>query len=430
MVEKRRSALIPHFGAKGWGITLVCLVYFIFNMYWNSVTNVLFGYFSEAYGWVETDMSFVITIAGWISLVSIVVFGALVRKIGAKVVCTIGCAGSAVGFILLAVMNGNFYLYAAGIVVFFIFMVAFATVGVGALGSSWFPRTRGQFMGVATIGMTLSSAVLNPIIIVFMGSSLGVSGWFWACAIVLAIMAIVTAVFVKNNPEEAGAYPDNDKTVSREQLNAEFEAIQEYKKNSPWTLAKILSTPQTWCIALATGLPLLAGNGLLALLVPTLASFGQDPMFGIALLGGMWPVGLLGHYLIGVLDVKFGTKPTTVIVCIIAGVAGVLIFFFGSNAIACGFAVAAFLFGLSGSANMCMSLSTMVFGRADFEIAYPIVQVLFNVLSFAGVSVMAIVATNLGYTFIPLTMAVLCFAALIPTLLIPAKQIGSQVESK
>lgn len=87
-------------------------------MYWNSVTNVLFGYFSEAYGWVETDMSFVITIAGWISLVSIVVFGALVRKIGAKVVCTIGCAGSAVGFILLAVMNGNFYLYAAGIVVF------------------------------------------------------------------------------------------------------------------------------------------------------------------------------------------------------------------------------------------------------------------------------------------------------------------------
>ena len=311
MVEKRRSALIPHFGAKGWGITLVCLVYFIFNMYWNSVTNVLFGYFSEAYGWVETDMSFVITIAGWISLVSIVVFGALVRKIGAKVVCTIGCAGSAVGFILLAVMNGNFYLYAAGIVVFFIFMVAFATVGVGALGSSWFPRTRGQFMGVATIGMTLSSAVLNPIIIVFMGSSLGVSGWFWACAIVLAIMAIVTAVFVKNNPEEAGAYPDNDKTVSREQLNAEFEAIQEYKK-SPWTLAKILSTPQTWCIALATGLPLLAGNGLLALLVPTLASFGQDPMFGIALLGGMWPVGLLGHYLIGVLDVKFGTKPTTV----------------------------------------------------------------------------------------------------------------------
>lgn len=77
---------------------------------------------------------------------------------------------------------------------------------------------------------------------------------------------------------------------------------------------------------------------------------------------------------------------------------------------------------------MCMSLSSMVFGRADFDIAYPVIQVIFNILSFAGVSVMAIVASNFGYTMIPMAMALLCFVALIPTLLIPAKQIGSKME--
>lgn len=426
--KKKFNAWLPNFGAKGWGITIICLFFFIFNMYWNSVTNVLFGYFSEAYGWIETDMSFVITISGWISLVAIAIFGVLVRKVGAKLICTVGLVGSAVGFVLLANMNGNFTLYFAGILVFCIFMVAYATVGVGSIGSAWFPRTRGAFMGIATIGMTLSSAALNPIILAFMGSPLGVSGWFWACAAVLVILAIIVAVFFKNNPEEAGTYPDNDKSITREQLDAEFAALQEYKKNSPWTLGKILTTPQTWCIALATGLPLLAGNGLLALLVPTLAHFGQDPLFGVVLLSSMWPVGLLGHYLIGVMDVKIGTKPTTVCVCVIAGCAGVLVFFLGNNTIACAVAIALFLFGLSGSANMCMSLSSMVFGRADFDIAYPVIQVIFNILSFAGVSVMAIVASNFGYTMIPMAMALLCFVALIPTLLIPAKQIGSKME--
>lgn len=424
---KKFNAWLPNFGAKGWGITLICLVFFIFNMYWNSVTNVLFGMFSEMYGWVESDMSYVITISGWVSLIAIVFFGWLGRKIGAKLVCIIGLLGSACGFVLLANMNGVFALYAAGVMIFFIFMVAYASIGVGMLGSSWFPRTRGAFMGIATIGMTLSSAALNPIILAFVDAGLGISGWFWACAAVLVVMAILVGVVVKNNPEEAGCYPDNDRSISREQLDAEFKAAQEYKKNSPWTVGRVLKTPQTWCIAIATGLPLLAGNGLLALLVPTLASYGQDPLFGVILLSSMWPVGLLGHYLIGVIDVKIGSKKTTIIVCLIAGCAGVLYFFFGSNTIMCCVATALFLFGLSGSANMCMSLSTYIFGRQDFEVAYPVIQVLFNILSFAGVSVMATVAVNLGYTAIPVTMGILCFLALIPAIALPYKQIGSLV---
>lgn len=431
MSEKAKfNGWLPNFGAKGWGITLICLVFFIFNMYWNSVTNVLFGVFSQAYGWIESDMSYVITISGWISLFSIAGFGWLGRKIGAKAICTIGLLGSAVGFVLLAIMNGNFTLYFAGILIFYIFMVAFASIAVGMLGSSWFPKTRGAFMGVATIGMTLSSAALNPIIIAFVDSSLGYSGWFWACAIVLVIMAILVTAFVKNNPEEAGAYPDNDKSVSSEQLKAEFEAAQEYKKTSPWTTLKVLKTPQTWLIALATGLPLLAGNGLLALFAPTLATYGHDAMFGVVILGTLWPVGLLGHYLIGVFDIKFGTKKTTIAVCIIAGLAGVIYALWGSSLVMCLIASVLFLFGLSGSANMCMSLTTHVFGRQDFEVAYPVVQVLFNILSFAGVSVMATIAVQGSYTMIPAAMGALCFIALIPAIALPFKQIGSQVHGE
>lgn len=53
--EKKFNAWIPNFGAKGWGITLTCFVFFIFFTFWNSVTNTLFGIFGEQYGWQQTD---------------------------------------------------------------------------------------------------------------------------------------------------------------------------------------------------------------------------------------------------------------------------------------------------------------------------------------------------------------------------------------
>lgn len=425
--EKKFNAWIPNFGAKGWGITICCFVFFIFYTFWNSVTNTLFGMFTEQYGWAQTDMSYVVTVSGWISLIAVMLFGALGKKFGAKAVSIIGLLGSAVGFIILANMN-SFAMYAAGVGIFSFCMVAYASIGVGQLGARWFPHTKGAFMGIATIGMTFSSAALNPIILGFVGSGLGVSGFFWACAAVLVIMAIVVAAFVKNNPEEAGAYPDNDRSITREQLDAEFQAAEEYKKNSPWTLAKVLKTPQTWLIGIGTGLPMMAGAGVIALLVPTLASYGHDMMFGITLLSSMWPVGLLGHYLIGVIDQKIGTKKTTIIVICILGLGGLLTWLGGTNMIVCCITTGMFMFGLSGSANVCMSMTTSIFGRADFDTAYAPIQVVFNALNFAGVSVMSTVAAAFGPHNVMLTVFIVCIVALAVIMALPYRQIASKVK--
>ena len=424
--EKKFNAWIPNFGAKGWGITLTCFVFFIFFTFWNSVTNTLFGIFSEQYGWQQTDMSFVITIAGWISLIAVVLFGTLGRKIGAKNVSMIGLVGSAIGFIILANMT-NFAMFAAGVIVFYFCMVAFATIGVGMLGSAWFPRTKGAFMGIATIGTTFCSAAMNPIILGFVGAGLGVSGFFWACAILLLVMTVVVFFFVKNNPEEAGAYPDNDKSISREELEAEFKEAEEYKKHSPWNTARVLKTPQTWLIGLGTGLPMMVGAGVIAILVPTLIGFGQDSMFGIILLSSMWPIGLLGHYLIGVIDHKIGTKKTALVVITVLGLGGLITFIGGHNAACCAVATGMFMFGLSGSMNVCTSLTVSIFGRADFEIAYTPIQVMFNIFNFAGVSVMSLVSAAFGPTYVMLAVFIFCVIAFAIMMALPYRQIGSKI---
>ena len=427
---KKFNAWIPNFGAKGWGITFLCFFFFMFYTMWNSISNTVFGIFGEQYGWAETDMAYVITIAGWISLIAVVFFGALLKKLGAKIVCSIGLIGSAVGFVVLATMS-SFTQYAAGVIIFYICMVAYATVGVGALGSSWFPRTKGSFMGFATIGTTFASAALNPIILGFMGAGWGVSGFFWCMAALCVILAVIMIAFVKNTPEEAGAYPDNDKSVSRAELDAEAAAAEEYRKNSPWTTAKVLKTPQTWLIALGTGLPMMVGGGVIALLVPTYIAYGYDPMFGIMLLSTMWPIGLLGHYLIGVLDQKIGTKKTTMVVISVLGLGGLLVFLLGTtNQIACAVATGMFMFGLSGSMNVCMSLTTSIYGRYDFPTAYTPITTIFNICNFGGISVIATISAVAGPVNVMLAVFLICCVALIPIIALPYKQIGSLVHGE
>ncbi len=427
--QKKFNAWLPNFGAKGWGITIACFVFFYFYSFWNAATNTLFGLYTDMYGWQQTDMSYVITIAGWISLVAVVLFGTLGSKIGAKMVSVIGLAGSAIGFGVLAMAN-TFELFTAGVVIFNFAMVAYATIGVGLLGSAWFPRTKGAFMGIATMGMTISSATLNPIILGFAGSAMGIAGFFWAMAAIVAITAVLVLLFVKNNPEEAGAYPDNDQSVSREELQAEFEAALAYKKTSPWTMSRVLKTPQTWLIGLGTGLPMMVGAGTIALLVPTLAAYGQDPMFGVVLLSSMWPIGLLGHYLIGVIDQKIGTKKTTLVVITVLGLGGLLVRLGGANSVICAVATGMFMFGLSGAANVCMSLTASIYGRADFETAYTPIQVIFNVLNFAGVSVMSTVSAVFGAPNVMLAVFVICLIAYIPVVALPYKQIASNIHGE
>lgn len=420
----KTNAWLPHWSAKGWGIVLIGFFFFMFYTIWNSITNVLFGMYEQMYGWTQADMSYVITVAGWVSLIFVVIFGSLIKKCGAKLICAIGLFGSAIGFVILA-MATTFTMYAVGVIVFYITMVAYATVGIGALGSSWFPRTKGSFMGFATIGTTFASAALNPIILGCVGAGIGVSGFFYGLAALCVILAIIMLAFVKNTPEEAGCYPDNDKSISRAELDAEAAAAAEYVKNSPWTTAKVLKTPQTWLIALGTGLPMMVGAGVIATLVPTFMALGYDLLFGVTLLSTMWPIGLLGHYLIGVIDQKIGTKKTTILVVCIMGLGGLLVALLGNVMAVCAVATGMFMFGLSGTMNVCMSLTTSIFGRYDFPTAYTPISTIFNAFNFAGVSVISTIFALGGPQVAMGAVFVICVIAIIPTAVLPYKQIGS-----
>lgn len=428
MENKKNNPWSINFGSKGWGIVIIgmCFYYLCFSTF-DVGMNTLFGVYTEAHGWSLTSMSSVITLGGWLSIVGIAIFGAICKKKGAKFVSIIGLIGVAVGYLFVANAS-SFGIFALGVILFFIFATGFGIIGVGQYGANWFPTKKGMYMGMVTMGVTAGAATVNLIMHAVIPSR-GVSAYMYIFAAVSVILAIIVTLGTKNMPEEAGAYPDNDRTMTREIVDRMYREDQEYRKKSPWTLKKVLSTRDTWLIGIGWGIPMMAATGIMTHLVGTLMSFGHDMMFGIMLLSTMWPCGVAGNYIGGVIDTKFGTKAASYLVIAMEALAAILIIAFGANTTIVAIAVGLFMFAVSANTNVCMSMTTTVFGRQDFENAWPAIQIIYKVIFSSGVVLIAIVAENASYTA---ALTVIVIAVIIGAVLMRLtsnKQIASKTDS-
>lgn len=69
-----------------------------------------------------------------------------------------------------------------------------------------------------------------------------------AGAALMFVIGIATYLFVRNTPEEYGLTMDG---VENKKIKQEESEAEEFK--SKWTLGKLLSKKETWCIALTIG---------------------------------------------------------------------------------------------------------------------------------------------------------------------------------
>ena len=234
-------------------------------------------------------------------------------------------------------------------------------------------------------------------ILTFSVPAFGIFPSLAAYSILQVIIAILVGAFIKNTPEEAGAYPDNDKSVSREELMKEFKEMEEYKKSSPWTVKALLACPTMWKIAVAWGLCMMCGIGIIQQLVQALAAFGHPIMLGITILSAGWPIGFFGHILIGVIDLRFGTRNTSILMAFILALCPLGLMLFGSHIVGAVISAGFLMFGISGITNVIMSMTATSFGRKDFENAWPVVSTIFQFISNAGVLVIATLAAAISY---------------------------------
>ena len=176
---------------------------------------------------------------------------------------------------------------------------------------NWFPTKRGVAIGIVTAGYPLSAATTTSLCSVFAGPGLG--NFYVLLGVIALIVGIIVLAYAKDFPEEKGAYPDNNHNYDFEAAKKKFEQSMEYLKTSKWTIKRCLTCGRMWIMWVTVGIGGFLSMGIMSNFMPKFLEQGyqQPEILLMLLIAGV--VAIPGSAFIGWLDVKLGTKATTIL---------------------------------------------------------------------------------------------------------------------
>ncbi len=359
MKGKKESALSMKFSGKHWWTLLyTTLLYFATAIITGTVQISAPG-FAGLRGWNYASIMSLNTIGGLISIPLTFAYAQVIRKKGVKWPTLVFGLLYGIAFMLYGSPSWAIFVIAA--------LVANAAsnslnmVSPNTLLTDWFPKKKGVVLGIATAGMMLAAIVAAPVVqLLVNGTSL--PGAFRIAGGFIIIVSLLT-LFIKNTPQEAGTYPDNDPTTDM----AEVAKIKEMMSGKyGWSIGKLLSNKDFWMLTIGFGLGFFALVGSAACFMPQGFEYGfsQPQMLLFMTLSGIGSV--IGSYILGAIDQAKSTKLAVIIYAI-----GMII---GCTARALGagshalFIVGVFAlpFFQGGLANLMISYTIQVFGAPSY----------------------------------------------------------------
>lgn len=361
------------FGSKGWGIVAFC-----FFLFWvGSGTpvlslNVIMAKYNEMHGWDIALMNSFATVANLISIAAAAFFAWWCSKKGPKAIIAFGCALGAVSMYMWGRCT-SLTQYAIWISIVTLASSAYCQIGLASLVANWFPNKKGLAMGWITTGACTMALTYIPSQN-FMIRHFSFAASFDLYASAFVILTLICIFFIKNTPEEAGFFPDNDRSMTLEKVEALRAEGELYKKTSPWTVKKVLMTKQVWFIGIAGGVLVMFTIGIMSNFIALCTDGGIEVPTAVLLLSLTALIAMPASVVWGIIDQKFGTKNTMI---------GMFLYFI----VAVGFAlspgiatlyIALILFAtvLGGANNLAISMTAEVFGRYDFNNAWGIIFIL------------------------------------------------------
>ena len=379
------------------------------------------------------------TIAAWISVIGAGIWGALCGKTTCRLAWTISLVVTAIGCFVWSTA-GNSTIYLISLAIAYVGGMGFAYIASLNVVSNWFPHKKGIAMGWVTIGFPLSAVIATPLCSALL-NALNLNGIYIMYGIVCVVLALAVWVFVRDYPEEKGAFPDNNANFDKAAAEAELKAGLEYMKTSPWKPGKLLRTGTVWKMIISLGVMELLSLGIMTNFVPRMeqimyngASVYTDaeviPMLAVAGL-----VACVGSVLCGILDSKVGPKKAIIITYIIAIISIVLNVVAGNVAASGNKGLATGLFYLSlpflaimlgGAANYLVSLTNTIWGRYDFPMAYRILKPFVAIVGALGITICGVLgnATAGGYALAYTVLGVLAAIGTIIMFTVDDTQVG------
>ena len=386
---------VVNFGKAGWGTIFYCMAMFWFYVgFVNDGSNITAPAVAERLGVQPGTVLNMNSIAGIVGVLFFIIIGQINRKIGARKTSGIFTIVSGVGYICIGnAPNLAVYTIAMCFVVGGIMSAGY--IAGGTLVAQWFPKKKGVVMGYTTMGHNLASAFYVPLITWLVGS-FGVQKGVMIPAIASIILGILGLIFIRNTPQERGLNPDN---VSDEVYKTEY-YVAKVEEDGGWTTGKLLKTKELWLAAITTGFFQICSVGVMSQLVVRNMSLGFSQVQAVSIMTLLACIGVVGSWLIGILDDRIGTKKTM----ILFGIWYILALLANVSETKVGIYVSIFMIGMAigGSANFTTSLPASIFGRHGFDkvnsVIFPI-QGFVTSLCFAVNGIVLNLTGNLRYAY-------------------------------
>ena len=363
---------VVNFGA-GWVVILYCLLmFFLYVGMCNDGANITAPNVEYLLGLETGTIMNMNSLAGLVGVVFFIIAGQINRKIGARLTSGICCIISGVAYIL-ACNAPSVVLYTVAMCFVYGGIMSAGYVAGGTLVATWFPKKKGVVMGYTTMGHNLASAFyvqLVAILIAPMVTGMADIGQNFKTGIVpigvgAIVLGILGMLFIRNTPQERGINPDN---VSDEVYAAEYDTTDEVEGDGGWTTGKLLRTKELWLAAITTAFFQICSVGVMSQLVKRNVELGFQQQEAMNVMTILALGGVVGSWLVGIIDDAIGTKKTMILFGIWYAIA-LLLNFTAVDSVTPLVYVSLFMIamGIGGSANFTTSLPASIFGRHGFD---------------------------------------------------------------
>lgn len=379
----QKTKLGINFGFRGWMLLIFEITAFlVFQAFGNFPMNML----GDLYGGAA-KISPIYTVASLVGIAIQLILANFVGKMKSVKPMVMGF-----GLATLITACGVAALPAGGLWMACYFLVnvlsnIYGMFGIGIIIGQWFPTRKGVFMGIATFAFPICNGLMGPFAgIVFNEAYMmanhhpNVFGGFLPFLIVGLVGWLIGLIFIKDYPEQVGCFRDNDKSFTKEKADAMLAAEIENKKTTVWKLGATLKCGQFWLITIPMGTLLACSVGAMTQTTQIFAANGLADKFEM-LMGMVMIFALIGSYVLGLIDGKWGTKcaiTVSVIVMLLAGILGAI----GGGAMIPAIVLLAIFMG--AASNFTVSGAAQYWRREDFSTVFGVINPVANILQCVG----------------------------------------------
>lgn len=338
----------------------------------------------QSNNWTRTDVNMALVIAMILGYVSQIAYGTLAVKIGARILMTAGPFFAGFVFIAIGRVTELWQLYLV-YVLLFLGNGAYGGLVSGTVVNNWFVQKRGRAMGISTVAVSLSGAVL-PLAAMLMLFKVGMADTALYIGLFMMLLGPVAWLVVRDWPEDHGLVPDGAAQtvldVDQHRIRSDEQQSLMDEPGGMWTGAALIKNQTFWRVGLAYAMVMTGVVGVMVQLKPRFTDIGFSDMNAMYLMAATALMGAFGKYFWGTLCDRFDPRRVVAALMAATGIGLGLALIKGSIAAVYAFVII-FGFAMGGVMSTYPIIVASLFGRHSFAPALKYMM-LFLILQLGG----------------------------------------------